>query len=73
MADLYRPKGLSSAVSYIDPKVIADTRTDMVRIEVPKPGGDLRLGMYADVLVARATGSSSSSHTKKRACKRRRR
>ncbi len=39
-------------VSYIDPKVGADTRTARVRVEVPNPRQELRLGMYADVDVA---------------------
>jgi cobalt-zinc-cadmium efflux system membrane fusion protein len=41
-------------VSYIDPQVSADTRTAKVRIEVPNTSGELRLGMYADVVVSRA-------------------
>ena len=45
-------------VSYIDPQVSADTRTAKVRIEVPNTGGELRLGMYADVVVA---GDSATS------------
>jgi membrane fusion protein, heavy metal efflux system len=36
-------------VAYIDPQVRAETRTAKVRIEVPNPGQQLRLGMYADV------------------------
>lgn len=46
-------------VSYIDPQVSADTRTAKVRIEVPNPGGELRLGMYADVVVAGGPGTSA--------------
>jgi cobalt-zinc-cadmium efflux system membrane fusion protein len=38
-------------VSYIDPQVNPQTRTAKVRIEVPNPGNELRLGMYADVSV----------------------
>jgi len=38
-------------VSYIDPQVSADTRTARVRVEVPNPRQELRLGMYADVEV----------------------
>ena len=49
---------LRGRVSYIDPQVSADTRTAKVRIEVPNPGGELRLGMYADVVVAGAPGTS---------------
>ena len=36
---------LRGRVSYIDPQVSADTRTAKVRIEVPNPGGELRLGI----------------------------
>ena len=50
---------LRGRVSYIDPQVSAETRTAKVRIEVPNPSGDLRLGMYADVVVAGASGTSA--------------
>ena len=50
---------LRGRVSYIDPQVSADTRTAKVRIEVPNTGGELRLGMYADVVVAGASGTST--------------
>jgi len=43
-------------VSYIDPQVNAETRTARVRVEVPNPRQELRLGMYADIEVA-ATGN----------------
>jgi cobalt-zinc-cadmium efflux system membrane fusion protein len=43
-------------VSYIDPQVSAETRTARVRVEVPNPRQELRLGMYADIEVA-ATGN----------------
>lgn len=45
-------------VSYIDPQVSTETRTANVRIEVPNPRGELRLGMYADVVVT--SGASTS-------------
>jgi len=50
---------LRGRVSYIDPQVSADTRTAKVRIEVPNTRGELRLGMYADVVVAGASGMST--------------
>ena len=50
---------LRGHVSYIDAQVSADTRTAKVRIEVPNPGGELRLGMYADVVVAAASTTST--------------
>ena len=37
---------LRGRVSYIDPRVDAQTRTAKVRVAVPNPGGRLRLGMY---------------------------
>jgi cobalt-zinc-cadmium efflux system membrane fusion protein len=52
---------LRGRVSYIDPQVSADTRTAKVRIEVPNTGGELRLGMYADVVVAGASRASTLS------------
>ena len=48
---------LRGRVSYIDPQVSADTRTARVRIEVPNTGGELRLGMFADVVVAGGSGT----------------
>ena len=39
-------------VSYIDPHVNADTRTARIRVEVPNPRQELRLGMFADVSIA---------------------
>jgi cobalt-zinc-cadmium efflux system membrane fusion protein len=50
---------LRGRVSYIDPQVSADTRTANVRIEVANTSGELRLGMYADVVVAGASGAST--------------
>jgi membrane fusion protein, heavy metal efflux system len=38
-------------ISYIDPQVSPDTRTAKARIELPNPSGELRLGMYLDVVV----------------------
>jgi hypothetical protein len=50
---------LRGRVSYIDPQLNAGTRTAKVRIEVPNTGGELRLGMYADVVLAGAPGTSA--------------
>src|SRR4029453_1160527 len=50
---------LRGRVSYIDPQVSADTRTAKVRIEVANTSGELRLGMYADVMVAGVSGTSA--------------
>ena len=40
---------LAGRVSYIDPQVSPDTRTARVRVEVPNPRQELRLGIYADI------------------------
>ena len=45
-------------ISYIDPQVNPETRTARVRVEIPNPRGDLRLGMYAQVIVTGAAGPS---------------
>src|SRR5437667_9211148 len=46
---------LRGRVAYIDPRVDPASRTAKVRVEVPNPGGNLRLGMF--VTVSFATGS----------------
>jgi membrane fusion protein, heavy metal efflux system len=48
----YPDLALRARVSYIDPQVRPDTRTAKLRVEVPNPRNELRLGMYADVVVA---------------------
>jgi cobalt-zinc-cadmium efflux system membrane fusion protein len=40
---------LRGRVSYIDPQVQQETRTAKLRVEVPNPAAQLRLGMYVDV------------------------
>ena len=52
---------LRGRVGYIDPQVSPQTRTAQLRIEVPNPRGELRLGIYADVVVTGAPGASSLS------------
>ena len=49
---------LRGRVSYTDPQVSGDTRTARVRIEVVNPRGELRLGMYADVVLTGEPGAS---------------
>jgi RND family efflux transporter MFP subunit len=49
----YPERVLKGRISYIDPQLNPATRTARVRVEVANPRHDLRLGMYADVLVAR--------------------
>ncbi len=50
-------------VSYIDPQVKAETRTAQVRVEVPNPKGELRLGMYAEMQMADTMRSGSGTVT----------
>jgi RND family efflux transporter MFP subunit len=50
----YPDTALDGRISYIDPQLSADTRTTKVRVEVANPRGELRLGMYADVVIAAA-------------------
>jgi RND family efflux transporter MFP subunit len=54
----YPTLALRGRVSYIDPVVSPQTRTARIRVEVPNPRGELRLGMYATVVV---TGARSAS------------
>lgn len=52
---------LSGKITYIDPQVKAETRTAQVRVEVPNPKGQLRLGMLAEVrLINRQQANSIS-------------
>jgi len=46
-------------VSYVDPQLALDTRTARVRIDVANPGRALRLGMYVDVSLSVATGTTA--------------
>ncbi|HEU4688509.1 MAG TPA: efflux RND transporter periplasmic adaptor subunit [Vicinamibacterales bacterium] len=55
----YPDLALRGVVSYIDPQLHAETRTAKVRIEVPNPRNELRLGMYADALFQTADGPST--------------
>jgi RND family efflux transporter MFP subunit len=51
----YPDRALRGRVSYIDRQVRPDTRTARVRVAVSNPRGELRLGMYADILVTATT------------------
>ena len=55
----YAERALRGRISYIDPQVDPETRTAKVRVDVPNAHGALRLGMYADVVVAGAAGAST--------------
>ena len=54
----YPDRPLEGRVSFIDPQLNTGTRTAKIRVEVPNPLGDLRLGMYTDVAIA-AVGTAS--------------
>jgi RND family efflux transporter MFP subunit len=51
---------LRGRVSYIDPQVNAETRTAKVRVEVPNPRQELRLGMFADMSVDAGSGGTAA-------------
>jgi RND family efflux transporter MFP subunit len=51
---------LEGKVNYIDPEIKADTRTAQVRVEVPNPGRQLRLGMYVDMEVGEPGGATGA-------------
>jgi cobalt-zinc-cadmium efflux system membrane fusion protein len=48
---------LQGRVSYIDPRVDRGTRTAKVRVEIPNPNGQLRLGMYMTMVFSTASGA----------------
>lgn len=52
-------RSLDGRVGYIDPQLNSSTRTAKLRVEVPNPAGDLRLGMYAEVAIASAATASA--------------
>lgn len=47
--DAYPGPGTSGKVTYVSPAVRPETRTAEVRVEVPNPRGELRLGMFVNV------------------------
>lgn len=56
----YSGKTFSGRVSYIDPRVNAQTRTSQVRVEVGNSGQLLRLGMFVDVNFGGASTAASA-------------
>ena len=58
VSSAYPDLKLHGAVSYIDPQVSPETRTAKLRIEVPNPRQELRLGMLAEVQLE-ATGKTT--------------
>ena len=62
--DAFPDARIAGKVAYIDPQVRSETRTAKIRVEVPNPRQQLRLGMYADVQVATpGTQDAVHSHT----------
>jgi membrane fusion protein, heavy metal efflux system len=56
----YPDLALEGRVSYIDPRVSADTRTAKVRVEIANAQNQLRLGMFADVAVNGSGGGNAT-------------
>ena len=56
-APAYPELRLQSRVNYIDPRVDPQTRTAKVRVEVPNPDGQLRLGMYMTMVFSTVSGA----------------
>lgn len=54
----YPDLSLRGRVSYLDPRVDAQTRTAKARVEVTNPRGELKLDMYVDVAVAESAGTA---------------
>lgn len=57
----YPGKNFNGRVSYIAPRVDAQTRTSQVRVEVANPGEMLRLGMFVDVNFGGSTAAATSA------------
>jgi membrane fusion protein, heavy metal efflux system len=55
----YPERSLEGRVRYIDPQLSENTRTAKVRVEIANPLGELRLGMYADVVIVAASSTSA--------------
>ncbi|MDO8678615.1 MAG: efflux RND transporter periplasmic adaptor subunit [Acidobacteriota bacterium] len=59
MTSAYPELALQGRVSYIDPQVSPETRTAKVRVEVPNPRHELRLGMFAEAVLAGEAGAAT--------------
>jgi RND family efflux transporter MFP subunit len=57
-ARAFPDRAFEGRVGYVDPQLNEGTRTAKVRVEVANPRAELRLGMYADVVIA-ATGGAA--------------
>jgi RND family efflux transporter MFP subunit len=58
-ARAYPDRAFEGRVSYVDPQLNEGTRTARLRVEVPNPRGELRLGMYADVVITAVGGAAA--------------
>ncbi len=59
--DSYPGRYFRGNISYVDPRLDSATRTAQVRIELPNPDQQLKLGMYVRVAFATLGGSEKTS------------
>lgn len=59
--DAYSGRVFRGRVSYVDPKVEAQTRTAQVRIELANPGQVLKIGMYVNVAFAALASAGTTT------------
>jgi RND family efflux transporter MFP subunit len=57
----YPGLAIEGKINYIDPELKTETRTAQVRVEVPNPGRQLRLGMYAELQIGDAAPSNTAA------------
>lgn len=55
----YPDQTATGRVTFIDPQMRVETRTALVRVQMPNPKGHLRLGMFADVVIDRPAPTES--------------
>ena len=58
----YPGRNFSGRVSYIDPRVDAQTRTSQLRVEIANPAEMLRLGMFVDVTFGSASAATGGQN-----------
>lgn len=58
--DAYPGRVFRGQISYVDPRVDAQTRTAQVRVELANPGQQLKIGMYVNVAFAALGGAEST-------------
>ena len=59
----YPGLAIGGRVTYIDPQLNLESRTARVRVEVPNPRRELRLGMFAELQIAEAAGAGTPTTT----------